>query len=58
MLLWTVLVMGFSSIDLRTIKLRKEVDTSSISLSLYESVNVSRWDLLGNLFGICWGLSF
>ena len=50
------LVMGFSSIDLRTIKLGKEINTSSISLSLY--VSVLGWDLLGNLFGIHWGFFF
>ena len=43
------LVMGLSSIDSKTIKLGKEVDTS-ISLP----VNVSGQDLLGNLFGIHW----
>ena len=50
------LVIGFSSTVLRTLELGKEVDTSSISLSLYVSVKVSAsgWDFLGNLFGI-WG---
>ena len=49
------LVMDFSSIDLRTIKLWKEVDTS---ISLYVSANVSGWDLLGNLFGVFKGVFF
>ena len=44
------LVKCFSSINLRTIKLGKEVDTS-ISLSV--NVSVLGWDLLCNLFGIC-----